>query len=317
MDQFRPGPTLATDKFRDPDITAGGEQRARVALTALDSLWFNTGSLCNITCVGCYMDSSPKNDNLAYLTLAEVEGYLQELDDGPYRVSEIGLTGGEPMMNPDVVKIIGAALDRGYRVLVLTNAMKPLTQRRRDLLALSDTQRKGLVFRVSLDHYTEARHDELRGEGAFAKALEGVDWLVENEFSVNIAGRTLWREEDDQARRGYGALFDGRGIPVDADDPAQLVLFPEMDEQLDVPEITTGCWNILGIQPDAMMCAHSRMVIKRKNADQPVVVPCTLLPYDRRFEMGRRLADAMAPVALNHPHCARFCVLGGGSCSVG
>ena len=27
------------------------------------------------------------------------------------------------------------------------------------------------------------------------------------------------------------------------------------------------------------------------------------------------LAEAAAPVPLNHPHCARFCVLGGAACS--
>jgi hypothetical protein len=64
-----------------------------------------------------------------------------------------------------------------------------------------------------------------------------------------------------------------------------------------------------------MMCATSRMVVKRKGATRPVVVPCTLLPYGAAFEMGHRLEGALGPVALNHPHCARFCVLGGGSCS--
>jgi hypothetical protein len=59
------------------------------------------------------------------------------------------------------------------------------------------------------------------------------------------------------------------------------------------------------------------MVVKRKGADSPVVVPCTLLPYDQRFELGTTIAEATRPVSLNHPHCARFCVLGGGSCSAG
>ena len=48
---------------------------------------------------------------------------------------------------------------------------------------------------------------------------------------------------------------------------------------------------------------------------RPVVVPCTLLPYGDQFVMGETLAEADGPVKLNHPHCARFCVLGGGSCS--
>jgi hypothetical protein len=88
-----------------------------------------------------------------------------------------------------------------------------------------------------------------------------------------------------------------------------------MNETLDVPEITTACWDILDVRPDAMMCASSRMIVKRKGADRPVVTPCTLLPYDTQFELGHGLAEAAKSVKLNHPHCARFCVLGGGSCS--
>jgi len=65
------------------------------------------------------------------------------------------------------------------------------------------------------------------------------------------------------------------------------------------------------------MCATSRMVVKRKGEPAATVVPCTLLPYDERFDLGETLAQAAADVPLNHPHCARFCVLGGGSCSVG
>jgi len=45
------------------------------------------------------------------------------------------------------------------------------------------------------------------------------------------------------------------------------------------------------------------------------VLACTLLAYDRAFEMGATLAEAEGDVALNHPHCAKFCVLGGASCS--
>ncbi len=88
-----------------------------------------------------------------------------------------------------------------------------------------------------------------------------------------------------------------------------------MDETAEVPEITTACWGILGKSPDEVMCASSRMVAKRRGAARPVVLSCTLLPYDPRFEMGGTLAEAARPVALAHPHCAKFCVLGGASCS--
>ena len=113
-------------KFSDPDLTAKGEKRARVALRALLTLWINTGSLCNITCRNCYIESSPENDRLAYITRAEAAAYLDEIVRDRWPVREIGFTGGEPFMNPDIVALLGDALDRGFSVLVLTNAMQPM-----------------------------------------------------------------------------------------------------------------------------------------------------------------------------------------------
>jgi hypothetical protein len=116
-------------------------------------------------------------------------------------------------------------------------------------------------------------------------------------------------------RRGYARLFAELGVSVDAHDPTTLMLFPEMDSTVDVPEITTACWGILKKSPDSVMCASSRMVVKRKGANRPAVVACTLLPYDPQFELGHSLAGSVGAVRLNHPHCAKFCVLGGAACS--
>src|SRR5579883_2710787 len=66
-------------KFRDPRVTAKGETRARVALKDLRTLWFNTGTLCNLTCRNCYIESSPTNDRLAYLETADVVPFLDEI----------------------------------------------------------------------------------------------------------------------------------------------------------------------------------------------------------------------------------------------
>ena len=51
-------------KFIDPATTADGQARARVALSGLRTLWVNTGTLCNIACAHCYIESSPTNDAL-------------------------------------------------------------------------------------------------------------------------------------------------------------------------------------------------------------------------------------------------------------
>ena len=312
---FEPSRSLDPRKFQDPLFTAKGDRRAVVTLTHLRTLWFNTGSLCNITCQNCYMESSPTNDRLAYLTLAEVEGYLDEIETEGLGVEEIAFTGGEPFMNRELTDMIESALERGYRVLVLTNAMKPLLNKRDRLAALFKGHPDALTLRVSVDHFTPAKHEAVRGDGTWAPMIEGLKWLADNGFRITVAGRTCWNETEEDARRGYADFFTDEHIPIDAADPAALVLFPEMDSAADVPEITTHCWDILGVAPESMMCATSRMIVKHRGADAPIVVPCTLLPYDKAFELGRGLARAAKTVRLNHPHCAKFCVLGGASCS--
>lgn len=307
---------MQKEKFIDPHITAKGEQRAWVDLTALKTLWFNTGTLCNLACANCYIESSPKNDALVYLTHAEVVSYLDEIERDSYPTEEIGITGGEPFMNPDIIPIMGECLDRGFQLLVLTNAMRPMMKCEKELLELKERYGDLLTIRVSVDHFKRELHEEERGLRSWEPMMKGLQWLSDNGFTIYIAGRTRWGEDEDELREGFDAFFKKYDIKIDAYNKKQLMLFPEMDENATVPEITTDCWRILGVDPDDMMCASSRMVVKRKGDDKPSVQACTLLAYDQQFNMGQTLKEASQSVHLNHPHCAKFCVLGGGACSV-
>jgi len=321
-----PHATGAIEKFEDPTWTADGQRRAEVPLDRLETLWINTGTLCNIECLNCYIESSPSNDRLVYISSIEVTQLLDEISTLDLKTREIAFTGGEPFLNPDMLTILSETLERGFGVLVLTNAMQPMLRPRikEGLLKLNKDFSGQMTLRVSLDHYTQPLHESERGPGSWHKALEGLDWLAENGFSAAIAGRTCWNESEDQSRAGYARLISERGWLMSPADPTQLMLLPEMDGNYDVPEITVACWSILAKRPGDQMCASSRMVVKRKGADKPTIVPCTLLPYAPAFDMGSTLADSFAAdggmfsngaVKLCHPHCAKFCVLGGGSCS--
>ncbi len=311
------GEAANAGKFNDPAVTADGAKRASVALKDPETLWFNTGTLCNIACLNCYIESSPDNDRLVYITKAEVEDYLDQLEDRDWRVREIGFTGGEPFMNPDIINILRASLARGYDVLVLTNAMRPMMRKKmqaglRELVAEYGDK---LTLRISVDHWSQECHDKERGSGAFDRTIQGMCWLRDIGARMAVAGRTVWGDSDAQSRAGYADLYARHNFKIDAQDRGVTVLFPEMDAAAEVPEITTDCWSMLGKTPDSVMCASSRMVVKRKGAEKPAVLACTLLAYDRRFELGETLAEAERDVSLNHPHCAKFCVLGGASCS--
>ena len=310
-------PAIDPKKFIDPSVTAKGERRASVYFKGLKTLWFNSGSLCNIECANCYILSSPTADHFVYLTPDDMRPYLDEIDAMETGPVEIAFTGGEPYLNPYMIEMSEMALSRGHSLLILTNAMKPMMRPRvqKGLLDLHARYGDKMTLRVSLDHFSETGHDRERGEGSFAIALNGMKWLTEHGFHLNIAGRAMFSESEPAARAGYQALIETQGWNIDALDPAKTLLFPEMDEKVDVPEITTACWGILGISPDAMMCSSSRMVVKRKGEDKPAVLACTLLWDDPQFETGKTLSESLGPVKLNHPHCAKFCVLGGASCS--
>src|SRR6516225_2845451 len=284
---------LDPQKFQDLFVTAKGERRAHVRLEALKTLWFNTGTLCNLTCENCYIESSPRNDRLVYLTTSEVAEYLDEIERDGLGTELIGFTGGEPFMNPALPAMLGQALSRGYRVLVLTNAMKPMHKKKTALLSLRERYGDRLTIRVSIDHYGREVHERERGRRSWPPTIDGFKWLAENHFSLNVASRYLSGEPELALRRGFARLFAELGVALDADDPVALMIFPAMDAK----------------------CATARMVVKHKGAAHPTVVACTLLPYNPEFDLGRTLVEARDTVQLNHPHCAKFCVLGGATCA--
>ena len=303
---------VSENKFKDPITTADGSTRAFIEAKKIKTLWFNTGTLCNIECKNCYIESSPKNDRLVYITFEEVKLFIDEAIDKNLGTKEIGFTGGEPFMNKDVLKMIEYSLSKNFKVLVLSNAMKPMLNKREDLLKINH---QDLTIRVSIDHYQKEKHEEIRGKNTFNVMMEGLKWLNQNNFNYALATRLLWGEQEDQLRDNFNLFIDKYNLKLDAKSKEQLVTFAEMDEKVDTPEITTACWNLLGKNPDDIMCSSSRMVVKKKTSLKPSVIACTLLPYEDEFDLGQNLTDSLKKIYLNHNHCSKFCVLGGSSCS--
>ncbi len=174
-------------KFADPCWTAKGEPRAAVAAAAFTALWFNTGTLCNLACKGCYIESSPRNDRLSYLERSEVRRFLDEARGEHQGIEDVGFTGGEPFMNPDIMGMLEDALAANYRVLVLTNAMVPMRRHRLALCALNARYPGRLTLRVSLDHFTPEGHERIRGRRSWKPAVDGLKWLSDCGFDEHIA----------------------------------------------------------------------------------------------------------------------------------
>jgi MoaA/NifB/PqqE/SkfB family radical SAM enzyme len=303
---------LSDNKFKNQKVTADGSNRAFIEARNIKTLWFNTGTLCNIECKNCYIESSPKNDSLAYLTFEEVKSFIDEAIDKNLGTNEIGFTGGEPFMNKDIMKMIDYSLNKNFKVLVLSNAMKPMLNRTKELIKLNHSN---LTIRVSIDHYEKEKHEEIRGKNTYDVMLQGLKWLNENNFNYTLATRLLWKEKEEDLRKNFGTFIKNNNLKLDTYSPKELVTFAEMDEKIDTPEITTSCWDILNKDSNDVMCSWSRMVVRKKNSKNPSVIACTLLPYADEFDLGETLTNSLQKIYLNHKHCSKFCVLGGSSCS--
>lgn len=302
------------EKFSDKYFTKDGKKRAFVNFKGFNTLWFNTGTLCNIKCKNCYIESSPKNDSLVYISANEVKEYLDQINSKEKPIT-IGLTGGEPFMNPEIIEIISESLNRNFDVLVLTNAMRPMMKHSSSLIDLNRKFDKKLSIRVSLDSFESKIHNFQRGIYAWEKALFGLLWLRDNNFNIKIASRKIGSQSENQIREAFKNLFEEYKLKLDAFSYEDLVIFAEMTNSSITPEISTDCWSKITINPDHLMCSSSRMVVKKKNAIKPNVQSCTLIPYDKDFNLGKSLNDSKRKVYLNHRFCSQFCVLGGSKCS--
>ena len=300
-------------KFQDTFKTAKGEERGFTPFQEYKTLWFNTGTLCNLTCENCYIESSPKNDRLQYLELNDVKPFLQELKESNPN-ARIGFTGGEPFLNPHFVSILENSLELGFNTLTLTNAHKAINRSINELERLNRKFPNQISLRVSLDHYTKEIHEKERGPKTFDSTLNTMAKLSELNFQLSLAARSLTNEDISEAKKAYQNLLEEYKIPLKLNNDT-LVIFPEMSLKKDVPEITTACWDILNKPNTSPMCSSERMVVRKKDEPRPVVLACTLLAYEKEFEMGHSLKEASKKVYLNHPFCAQFCVLGGASCS--
>ncbi|MGL3827982.1 radical SAM protein [Candidatus Pelagibacter communis] len=303
---------LINNKFKNPKFTADGSDRAFVEAEKIKTLWFNTGTLCNIECKNCYIESSPKNDRLVYLTFDEVKNFIDEAIEKNLGTQEIGFTGGEPFMNKDIIKMIEYSLSKGLKTLVLSNAMKPMLNRVEEIKKVNH---KNLTIRVSIDHYEKSKHEEIRGKNTYDIMMKGLKWLDENDFNYALATRLLWNETEEELRKNFGIFVKNNHLKLNTNSKQELVTFAEMDESVDTPEITTSCWEILKKDPKDIMCSSSRMVVRKKGLKKPSVIACTLLPYDDEFDLGQTLTNSLQKIYLNHKHCSKFCVLGGSSCS--
>src|SRR5436190_726215 len=168
-----------------------------VPLAHLDELWFQVGgTLCNLTCRHCFISCSPHNHAFEFLRLEQVR---QALDESvALGVKEYYFTGGEPFLNPEMTSILELTLRYGPAT-VLTNGTVFKDDWLERLRRAEDASLYSLEFRLSIDGFTAADNDPIRGPGTFERAMKGVRQLVAHSFLPIITVARVREDSDDSA----------------------------------------------------------------------------------------------------------------------
>lgn len=281
----------------------------RVPLHQLDALWLQVGgTICNLWCTHCFISCSPKNHSFDFMSRRQVREYLAE--SVRLGVKEYYFTGGEPFMNREMLGILSDTLALGP-ASVLSNGLLLSPQTARALQQMAADSPYTLELRLSLDGFSAATNDPIRGSGTFRRALQGVANLVQAGFLPIITCMQSWPEhEHDQVLAGFREALAALGytrprlkiLP-------QLRLGREAERErgyLPVERVTPEMME--GYDTGLLLCSSSRIATDRG------VFVCPILIEKPDAKLGDSLAEALRPFPMRHQACYT-CYLSGAICS--
>ena len=133
---------------------------------------------CNLACPFCYLRVEEKVKKIKaqrHLLTGEI---LRTIDQIPSQTG-ISFTGGEIMLRKDIIEVLTHAKKR-HRVGIISNLTMNTPEKNQSLVAMGlDT----LMF--SLDGYTPALHDKVRGKGSWGKTIATVKAIQEQKKRQN------------------------------------------------------------------------------------------------------------------------------------
>jgi radical SAM protein len=155
--------------------------RRDYAKTPINVYWETTRA-CALACRHCRAEAAPAPDP-NQLTFTEGVAFLRQILDFGDPLPQLILTGGDPLMRPDLYELIDEARKLGIAVSITPAATPALTYD--VLLRLKERGVEGLG--LSLDGSTATRHDSIRGvAGTFARTIQAMRWAQELKMPLQV-----------------------------------------------------------------------------------------------------------------------------------
>lgn len=145
---------------------------------------WNFTNACNLRCIHCYQSAGP-TPGPNELTSEERLEVVRQIDE--MGIPIVALSGGEPTIHPDFLRVVEDSAKRGIYMAVATNGIRFADEE----FAKRAIEAGLRYIEVSLDSTEPREHDRFRGvKGAWELAVKGIRNVVkysDNGVSVGIA----------------------------------------------------------------------------------------------------------------------------------
>ncbi len=241
---------------------------------------------CNLKCKHCYIEKSFYKQEKDFISLDKVKKAL--LDTRGENLNSIYLTGGEPLLHPDFNSILRMCL-KFSNVTVLTNGFMINDKKARFLKKIDDENNFETIYRISLDHYDELKHDENRGRGTFRKAVNAILNLAKYEFNPIISICNIHQESRGDLLNGFYDLFKRYNFEIE---DINIKIMPFFEKN----HTTTA--DIHSFDKTKLDCFNSRLL------NSNGVFRCAALSNDFRARVGSDMKNYSKNSYLDTQKCA-------------
>ncbi|MCD5407730.1 radical SAM protein [Candidatus Bipolaricaulota bacterium] len=187
-------------------LPAGGSFSPAVGVPRdprLSDLYLHLTTRCNLRCTYCYNRPLREEKGRGDLPLQVALKALREAKE--LDVHTVLLTGGEPLLHPEALRIAELSRRMGFRTVLLTNG---LIIDKKIANAISQTCDQ---VTVSLDSTLPEPHDLHRGKGTHQQVIEAIGRLKEAGVKEVVISGVLSRQNQQETYTDFEAFAKGVG----------------------------------------------------------------------------------------------------------
>jgi len=166
-----------------------------------DSLYLQITNRCNLSCLHCHVPRPARAEDLPVTVVSHL---IDEAAANGCR--SVSLSGGEPLLHPEIDRILEHAASR-LQVLLVSNGTLIDRRRAESLAGL------GIRVQLSLDSPRREGHDRIRGRGVFEKVMHALGHMQEAGLGKSIGLSTTILSPNRDDLTGVISFAEDRGIP--------------------------------------------------------------------------------------------------------